>query len=120
MGSTVLIVMAARAQMELQIDRERITASVAERRAAGKDLGGRRPTFTDFQIRGALRLVEAGSRPPRWHGISDVEGGAVPADPGASRAYCLGEWCRMVSVGHRRACLEKRAGKGRIDGARRP
>ncbi len=53
-------VMAALAQMELEIKRERITDSVAKRRAAGKDLGGRRQTFTDSQIRNALRLIEGG------------------------------------------------------------
>ena len=58
MGSMVFTVMAALAQMELEIKRERITDSVAKRRAAGKDLGGRRQTFTDSQIRNALRLVE--------------------------------------------------------------
>jgi DNA invertase Pin-like site-specific DNA recombinase len=42
----VLAVRASLAQMELEIERERITDSVAERRAAGKDLGGRRPAFT--------------------------------------------------------------------------
>ena len=52
--------MAALAEMELEIKRERITDSVAKRRAAGKDLGGRRQTFTDSQIRNALRLIEDG------------------------------------------------------------
>ena len=60
MGSMVFTVMAALAQMELEIKRERITDSVAKRRAAGKDLGGRRQTFTDSQIRNALRLIESG------------------------------------------------------------
>lgn len=60
MGSMVFTVMAALAQMELEIKRERITDSVTKRRAAGKDLGGRRRSFTDSQIRNALRLVEAG------------------------------------------------------------
>ena len=59
-GSMVFTVMAALAQMELEIKRERITDSVAKRRAAGKDLGGRRPTFTDSQIRNAMRLIEGG------------------------------------------------------------
>jgi DNA invertase Pin-like site-specific DNA recombinase len=40
MGSMVFTVMAALAQMELEIKRERITDSVTKRRAAGKDLGG--------------------------------------------------------------------------------
>ncbi|GEO97352.1 hypothetical protein KTU01_34750 [Kocuria turfanensis] len=60
MGSMVFTVMAALAQMELEIKRERITDSVAKRRAAGKDLGGRRQTFTDSQIRNVLRLIEGG------------------------------------------------------------
>lgn len=60
MGSMVFTVMAALAEMELEIKRERITDSVAKRRAAGKDLGGRRQTFTDSQIRNALRLIDSG------------------------------------------------------------
>ena len=60
MGSMVFTVMAALAQMELEIKRERVTDSVAKRKAAGKDLGGRRPTFTDSQIRSALRLIDGG------------------------------------------------------------
>lgn len=59
-GSMVFTVMAALAQMELDIKRERITDSVAKRRAAGQDLGGRRPTFTDSQIRSAAHLVNSG------------------------------------------------------------
>ncbi|GAA1753743.1 hypothetical protein GCM10009767_10990 [Kocuria aegyptia] len=60
MGSMVFTVMAALAQMELGTKRGRITDSVAKRRAAGKDLGGRRQTFTDSQIRNAMRLIESG------------------------------------------------------------
>jgi DNA invertase Pin-like site-specific DNA recombinase len=60
MGSMVFTVMAALAQMELEIKRERITDSVSKRRATGKDLGGRRPTLTDSQIRNALRLIDFG------------------------------------------------------------
>lgn len=60
MGSMVFTVMAALAQMELDIKRERITDSVAKRRAAGKDLGGRRRAFTDSQIHSAMKLIEAG------------------------------------------------------------
>ncbi len=59
-GSMVFTVMAALAQMELEIKRERINDSVTKRRTAGADLGGRRPTFTNSQIRNAQRLVEAG------------------------------------------------------------
>ncbi|UKF32431.1 recombinase family protein [Clavibacter phaseoli] len=60
MGSMVFTVMAALAQMELEIKRERITDSVSKRRAAGKDLGGRRQVFTDSQIKNAARLLEGG------------------------------------------------------------
>ncbi|RFA18708.1 recombinase family protein [Subtercola boreus] len=60
MGSMVFTVMAALAQMELDIKRERITDSVSKRRAAGKDLGGRREQFTDSQILNARRLIDAG------------------------------------------------------------
>jgi DNA invertase Pin-like site-specific DNA recombinase len=54
------MVMAALAQMELEIKRERITDSVSKRRQAGKDLGGRRQTITDSQISNAQRLVDSG------------------------------------------------------------
>jgi len=60
MGSMVFTVMAALAQMELQIKRERISDSVSKRRAAGKDLGGRRQAFTTSQIANAARLIDAG------------------------------------------------------------
>lgn len=60
MGSMVFTVMAALAQMELEIKRERLTDSVTKRRAAGHDLGGRRPAFTDSQIENARRLIRAG------------------------------------------------------------
>ncbi|MDR7375227.1 DNA invertase Pin-like site-specific DNA recombinase [Kocuria rhizophila] len=60
MGSMVFTVLAALAEMELEIKRERVTDSIAKRRAAGGDLGGRRQQFTDSQIRSARRLIEAG------------------------------------------------------------
>jgi DNA invertase Pin-like site-specific DNA recombinase len=60
MGGMVFTVMAALAEMELAIKRERIVDSVSKRRAAGKDLGGRRPRFTESQILNARRLVQAG------------------------------------------------------------
>jgi DNA invertase Pin-like site-specific DNA recombinase len=60
MGGMVFTVMAALAEMELAIKRERIVDSVSKRRAAGKDLGGRRPRFTESQILNARRLVNAG------------------------------------------------------------
>lgn len=60
MGGMVFTVMAALAQMELDIKRERITDSVSKRRAAGKDLGGRRKSFTTSQIENARRLIAGG------------------------------------------------------------
>lgn len=59
-GGMVFTVMAALSQMELEIKRERITASVSKRRAAGGDLDGRRERFTDSQISNARRLMDAG------------------------------------------------------------
>lgn len=60
MGSMVFTVMAALAEMELEIKRERVIDSIDKRRAAGGDLGGRRQRFTDSQIRSARRLIETG------------------------------------------------------------
>lgn len=60
MGSMLFTVMAALAQMEHEIKRERIIDSISKRREAGKDLGGRPRRITDSQIRTALRLVEDG------------------------------------------------------------
>ncbi len=60
MGAMVFTVMAALAQMELEIKRERITDSVTKRRTTGGDLGGRRSTFTESQIRAAFKLIQAG------------------------------------------------------------
>ena len=47
MGSMLFTVMAALAQMEHQIKRERIVDSISKRRIAGKNLGGRRQRITD-------------------------------------------------------------------------
>ena len=60
MGGMVFTVMAALAEMGLAIKRERIVDSVNKRRAAGKDLGGRRPQLTESQILNARRLINAG------------------------------------------------------------
>ena len=82
MGAMAFTVMAPLAQMELDIKRERITDSISKRRAAGKDLGGRRAQFTDSQIRNALRLIEGGE--PATH---------VARDLGMSRATL----CRRIA-----------------------
>src|SRR5690606_2189946 len=58
MGSMVFTVMAALAQMDLEIKRQRIADSVASRRAAGKELGVRRQACTDTKIRNAPRLMK--------------------------------------------------------------
>lgn len=60
MGAMVFTVMSALAQMELDIKRERITDSVAKRRTAGGDLGGRPQKVSDRQIRNAMHLIEEG------------------------------------------------------------
>lgn len=60
MGSMLFTVMAALAQMEHEIKRERVTDSINKRREAGMDLGGRPRRITDSQIRSAIRLVKGG------------------------------------------------------------
>lgn len=57
MGSMLFTVMAALAQVEHRIKRERIVDSISKRRIAGKDLGGRRQRVTDSQIRSALSTM---------------------------------------------------------------
>jgi DNA invertase Pin-like site-specific DNA recombinase len=70
MGSMVFTVMAALAQMELEIKRERVNDSNTKRRDAGLDLGGRRPVFSDSQIANARRLIEQGQ--PASHVARDL------------------------------------------------
>ena len=63
MGSMVFTVktgLAALAEMELAIKRERITDSVTKRRTADQNLGGRQQLFTPSQIQNARRLINAG------------------------------------------------------------
>ena len=60
MGSMLFTVMAALAQMEHEIKRERVTDSINKRREAGKALGGRPRRLTDSQIRSAISLVKGG------------------------------------------------------------
>ena len=61
MGSMLFTIKAALAQMELEIKRERVTDSLAKRRAAGDDLGGRPRRITDSQILSAIQLAQAGA-----------------------------------------------------------
>lgn len=60
MGSMLFTIMAALAQMEHDIKRERIVDSISKRRGAGKDFGGRPRSVTDSQIRSAVSLVQGG------------------------------------------------------------
>lgn len=60
MGSMLFTIMAALAQMEHEIKRERVTDSIKKRRDAGLNLGGRPRRITDSQIRNAIRLVDSG------------------------------------------------------------
>ena len=69
-GSMLFTVMAALAQMELDIKRERINDSVSKRRAAGLDLGGRREKFTRSQLDKARKLIDAGE--PATHVARDL------------------------------------------------
>lgn len=61
MGSMLFTIMAALAQMEFEIKRERVTDSINKRRVAGGDLGGRPQEVNDRQIRNALQLIDAGA-----------------------------------------------------------
>lgn len=89
MGSIVFSVMATLAQMELEIKRERVRDSVAKRRTAGQDLGGRRVAFTDNQVRATIRLLDAGESASR-----------VARDLGVSRAT-LYRCIRLLLISNR-------------------
>ena len=58
--------------MELDIKRERVVDCIAERREAGKDLGGRPQLITDSHIGDARRLIggEAATTVSRDLGLS--------------------------------------------------
>ena len=58
-------IVAAIAQMELETKRERIVEPVSQRREAGNDLGGRRQSISDSQIRNIFVWSTAVSRPRR-------------------------------------------------------
>ncbi|MCI4658454.1 recombinase family protein [Cryobacterium zhongshanensis] len=61
--NTVLAVLTAVAGLELEVARERIRESVFKRRSSSTRRGGRWKTFTERQIRNALRLIESGEQP---------------------------------------------------------
>ncbi|TFD90807.1 recombinase family protein [Cryobacterium lactosi] len=60
MGSMLFTIMAALGQMEHEIKRERVLDSIAKRRNAGRNLGGRPRIITDSQIRNARSLIDSG------------------------------------------------------------
>lgn len=60
MGNMMFTVMASLAQMEREIKLERMNDSITKRRAAGRDLGGRKPQYTESQIRNASQLIASG------------------------------------------------------------
>lgn len=60
MGSMLFTIMAALAQMEHEIKRERVVDSISKRRTTGANLGGRPQQVSDSQIRSAIHLVKAG------------------------------------------------------------
>lgn len=60
MGKMLFTVMAALAEMELEVKRERMVDSVAKRRAKGGDLGGRRQEIPDDIIHGITQDIDAG------------------------------------------------------------
>lgn len=60
LGNMMFTVMASLAQMEREIKLERMNDSISKRRAAGRDLGGRKVQFTDSQIKNAARLIQSG------------------------------------------------------------
>lgn len=74
-GRLLFTVMAGIAEMELEIKRERIRDSVAKRRAAGANLGGRPAKFSDSTMSLARKLLGEG-----------VPAAQVARDLGMSRA----------------------------------
>ncbi|RFA11681.1 hypothetical protein B7R22_18370 [Subtercola boreus] len=68
MGSMLFTVMAALAQMEHDIKRERVTDSIGKHRAAGKDLGGR-PRRTTGSSTSETLLGSTGSWATRLRGV---------------------------------------------------
>lgn len=69
-GSMLFTVMAALAQMELDIKRERTTDSISKRGATGLDFSGRREKFTAIQLEKAAKLIAAGD--PATHVARDL------------------------------------------------
>lgn len=63
MGELLFTVLVALAQLERDVKLERSRDSVARRRAAGRNLGGRRQQLTERQIERARKAIAAGESP---------------------------------------------------------
>ncbi|TFC91136.1 recombinase family protein [Cryobacterium sp. TMT4-31] len=87
MGSMLFTIMGALGQTEHEIKRERVIDSVAKRRDAGKNLGGRTRIITDRQIRNAHYLIERGETAAQ-----------VARDLGMSRATSFRRECAMGTM----------------------
>ena len=95
MGSMLFTIMAALAQMEHEIKRERAADALSKRRQAGLPLGGRPRRVTDSQIRSALLLIQDGgvvsqvtrdlgmSRATFYRRARDLSGAPSVRDPSA-------------------------------------
>jgi DNA invertase Pin-like site-specific DNA recombinase len=71
MGSMLFTIMAALANIEHDVKRERTLDSISKRRDAGTDLGGRLQRDPASQIRSALRLVKSGGLQLKSSATSD-------------------------------------------------
>jgi DNA invertase Pin-like site-specific DNA recombinase len=71
MGSMLFTIVAALGQMEHEIKRERVTDSIAKRREAGKDLGGRPAGSLTARFEALSAWSKAASPQLRSHVISD-------------------------------------------------
>ena len=61
-GKLVFHIMAAMAEMERDLNRERTNAALAVARRAGR-IGGRKPSMTDRKLDAAKKLLASGTRP---------------------------------------------------------
>ena len=90
--------MAALAQMELEIKRERVTDSVSKRLAAGENLGGRKLQFSLSQIQKAQRLIDAGESATQVATV-DADGRVREATTtGSAQTYAYDDRDRLTKV----------------------
>ena len=98
-------IMAALVQMELDIKRAPVVESIAKRREAGMDLGGRPQLISDSNIRTARRLIDAGET-----------AATVSRDLGTSQATFFRRTRTLELAG--RACRQGVGRSCRIDASR--